>query len=343
MKLINLLLICGGGGDEHAISLLSADFFQQTLAQLPQFNVTRVELLPQGQYRTENGKRCDITNQKQLHFHDGNSDNWPIDYVIPCIHGYPGETGDLQSYLDLIQLPYFGCDAESSRHCFNKVTAKMWFSALDIPNTPSLFLSELNQTAIDKAEQALHNWGSIFIKAASQGSSVGCYKVDDITQLSERLADSFHYSNYVIIEKTIQARELEVAVYEYQGKVIATLPGEIICAADTFYTFDEKYDTNSHATTEVIAKGLSVDITDSIRHYAIKAFKGMKLKHLARVDFFLTADNEILLNEINTFPGLTPISMFPKMLQNHGPSFSDYLSDIILSQLKVMTKILQNQ
>lgn len=335
MKRINLLLICGGGGDEHAISLLSADFFQQTLAQLPQFNVIRVELLAQGKYRTLDGKMCDITNHKQLHFQEGHNDNWPIDYVIPCIHGYPGETGDLQSYLDLIHLPYFGCDAEASRHCFNKVTAKMWFSALDIPNTPSLFLSELTQEAIDKATQALHNWGSIFIKAASQGSSVGCYKVDDVNELAERLADAFHYSNYVIVEKTIQARELEVAVYEYQGEVVATLPGEIICAADTFYTFDEKYDTNSHATTEVIAKGLSTDLTDSIRHYAIKAFKGMKLKHLSRVDFFLTADNEILLNEINTFPGLTPISMFPKMLQNHGPSFSDYLTDVILSQLDI--------
>lgn len=337
MKPINLLLVCGGGGDEHAISLLSANFFEHTLAQSPHFNVTRVELLPQGQYQTREGKACEITNQKQLRFQQNNIESWPIDYVIPCIHGYPGETGDLQSYLDLIQLPYFGCNAEASRHCFNKVTAKMWFSALDIPNTPSLFLSELNQAAIDKAEQALQNWGSIFIKAASQGSSVGCYKVDDVTQLSEHLADAFHYSDYVIIEKTIQARELEVAVFEYQGEVVATLPGEIICAADTFYTFDEKYDTNSHATTEVIAKGLSTDLTDNIRHYAIKAFNGMKLKHLARVDFFLTADNEILLNEINTFPGSTPISMFPKMLQNHGPSFSDYLNDTILTQLEIAT------
>ncbi|MCL1126406.1 D-alanine--D-alanine ligase [Shewanella surugensis] len=337
MKPINLLLVCGGGGDEHAISLLSAHFFEHTLAQSPHYNVTRVELLPQGQYQTLEGDPCEITNQKQLRFHNKTA-VWPIDYVIPCLHGYPGETGDLQSYLDLIQLAYFGSDAEASRNCFNKVTAKMWFSALDIPNTPSLFLSEFNQAAIDKAAHALHNWGSIFIKAASQGSSVGCYRVDDVSQLSENLAAAFHYSSYVIIEKTIQARELEVAVYEYQGNIIATLPGEIICATETFYSFDEKYDASSQAITEVIAKGLSTDITDKIRHYAIKVFNGMKLKHLSRIDFFLTLDNEILLNEVNTFPGTTPISMFPKMLQNHGPSFSDYLNDTILSQLGLKTE-----
>lgn len=333
MEPINLLLICGGGGDEHAISLLSADFFESTLAQLPHFTVTRVELLAQGQYKTLEGEPCELTNNKQLCFNNSQTPAWPVDYVIPCIHGYPGETGDLQSYLDLIGLPYFGCASEASRNCFNKITAKMWFSALDIPNTPSLFLSEHNQDAIDKTAHALQNWGSIFIKAASQGSSVGCYKVDDVTEVKQALDAAFSYSDYVIVEKTIQARELEVAVFEYQGEVIATLPGEIICATDNFYTFDEKYDANSQATTEVVAKGIPLAITDDIRHFAIKTFKGMKLKHLSRIDFFLTTDNEILLNEVNTFPGTTPISMFPKMLQNYGLSFSEYLNDAILSQL----------
>lgn len=333
MEPINLLLICGGGGDEHAISLMSADFFESALAQSPHVNVTRVELLSQGQYQTLKGEPCELSNNKQLSFNNPQTPAWPVDYVIPCIHGYPGETGDLQSYLDLIGLPYFGCASEASRNCFNKITAKMWFSALDIPNTPSLFLSEFHQDAIDKAAHALQNWGSIFIKAASQGSSVGCYKVDDVSKLSQALADAFSYSDYVIVEKTIQARELEVAVFEYQGEVIATLPGEIICATDNFYTFDEKYDASSQATTEVVAKRLSSDITDDIRHYAIKTFKGMKLRHLSRIDFFLTTDNEILLNEVNTFPGTTPISMFPKMLQNHGIRFSDYLNDAISSQL----------
>jgi len=115
--------------------------------------------------------------------------------------------------------------------------------------------------------------------------------------------------------------------------VVATVPGEIICDTNTFYTFDEKYAKNSKARTDVVAQHVSAEISEQIRAYAIKAFKGMKLRHLSRIDFFLTADNEILLNEINTFPGSTPISMFPKMLQNHGHDFTEYLSLVINGQL----------
>ncbi|MCG9731774.1 D-alanine--D-alanine ligase [Shewanella sp. Isolate13] len=329
----NLLLLCGGGGDEHSISLLSANYFEAQLATLPHFNVLRVELNAKGQYHTQAGELCELTNSKQIRFDDETKAPWDVDYVIPCIHGYPGETGDIQSYFGLINLPYFGCDSESSSNCFNKVTAKMWFSALGIPNTPYIFLSEFNQQALEQAKAALENWGSIFIKAASQGSSVGCYRVDNIEQLASSLEEAFTFSPYVVIEKTITARELEVATYEVDGEIIATKPGEIICASNTFYSFDEKYAENSQAQT-VIEADVDEAIAKQIQEYAIKAFKGMKLRHLSRIDFFLTEDNEILLNEINTFPGQTQISMFPKMLQNHGHDFAQYLSGNIMAQLK---------
>ncbi|MCE9678829.1 D-alanine--D-alanine ligase [Shewanella sp. AS1] len=328
MSSINLLLICGGGGDEHAISLLSANYFETSLAKLPHINLLRVELDGNGHYLTKSGERCELTNRKEIRFEDESITPWPVDYVIPCIHGYPGETGDIQSYFNLINLPYFGCDSESSSNCFNKITAKMWFSALGIPNTPYIFLNQLDDAAIASTEQALANWGSVFIKAASQGSSVGCYKVNKAEDIAKTLTDAFQYSPYVVVEKTIKARELEVAVYQYHGKTVATLPGEVICASDTFYTFDEKYAANSKATTKVVAE-VSEEIASQIQQYAIKVFDGMKLRHLSRIDFFLTEENEILLNEINTFPGLTPISMFPKMLANHGDDFSDYLNEAI--------------
>ncbi|EDQ00422.1 D-alanine--D-alanine ligase [Shewanella benthica] len=336
MSQTNLLLICGGGGDEHAISLMSAKFFETSLAKLAHINVLKVELDAQGHYRTSDGELCELTNRKQIRFDDDNKACWPVDYVIPCIHGYPGETGDIQSYFELINLPYFGCDSEASRNCFNKITAKMWFSALGIPNTPYIFLNDFNDDAINQAQQALASWGSIFIKAASQGSSVGCYRVDSQEELTEYLQQAFTYSPYVIVEKTIEARELEVAVYEKDGEIIATQPGEIICATNTFYSFDEKYAENSQAETKVVAD-ISESVSLRIREYAVKVFKGMKLSHLSRIDFFLTENNEILLNEINTFPGLTPISMFPKMLQHHGDDFSDYLSHNITQQLNKKT------
>jgi len=333
MRQFNLLLLSGGGGAEHEISLLSADFFASSLAKLPQFNILNLVLDKNGQYATATGEYCELTNSREVRFQDPDKATVSIDYVIPCIHGYPGETGDIQSYFELIKLPYFGCQPEASRNCFNKVTAKMWFSALNIPNTDYLFLHQFDQVALQQAQDALKQWGSLFIKAASQGSSVGCYKVDNEAQLETSLQQAFNYSEYVLIEKTIDAREIEVAVYEYDGQVIATLPGEILCESNTFYTYDEKYAANSHARTLVVAQGIDDQLAAQIQAYAISAFKGMKLRHLSRIDFFLTKNDEILLNEINTFPGLTPISMFPKMLENHGHDFSDYLSKIISSQL----------
>jgi D-alanine-D-alanine ligase len=330
----NLLLLCGGGGAEHDISLLSANYFETTLAGLSQFSVLRVELDKQGKYHTTAGDLCELTNKREIRFEDPTKAPWPVDYVIPCIHGYPGETGDIQSYFNLIRLPYFGCDPEASSNCFNKITAKMWFSALSVPNTPYVFLHQLDEYAIAQTRAVLADWGSIFVKAASQGSSVGCYKVDDAANVPKVLSDAFGYAPYVVVEKTIKARELEVAVYEYDGEVVATLPGEIICEANTFYSFDEKYAKNSKARTDIVAKDLDSAVCEQIRAYAIKAFKGMKLRHLSRIDFFLTQDNEILLNEINTFPGLTPISMFPKMLTHHGHDFGQYLQQIIASQLE---------
>ncbi|MBV7315081.1 D-alanine--D-alanine ligase [Shewanella sp. NIFS-20-20] len=333
MTPINLLLICGGGSSEHAISLMSAAYLKSNLESIAGVNLMQVEMLAGGQYQTLDGKLVQLNADHQLVSEDPAIAAWKVDYVVPCIHGYPGETGDIQSWLDLINLPYFGCQGEASINCFNKVTAKMWFSALGIPNTPSLFLDELSPDAIRRTEDALQQWGSIFVKAASQGSSVGCYKVDDPAQIPAILSDAFRYSPYVIVEKTIIARELEVAVYEYQGEIVASLPGEIVCASNTFYSFDEKYNSSSQAITHVVAPNLSTELSDTIRRYAIKAFSGMKLRHLSRIDFFLTADNEILLNEINTFPGMTPISMFPKMLINNGHDFAAMLESNIRSQV----------
>ncbi|MCL1142655.1 D-alanine--D-alanine ligase [Shewanella gaetbuli] len=333
MPKINLLLICGGGGAEHDISLMSVKFFETSLAQSDKFSVLRIELDKNGQYKSTDGQLCELTNRREVRFENEAISPWPVDYVIPCIHGYPAETGDIQSYFNLIKLPYFGCESEASSNCFNKITAKMWFSALGIPNTPYIFLHQLDDAAISQAQNAFDQWGSLFIKAASQGSSVGCYKVDDKDKIVDTLTQAFEYSPYVIIEQTVVARELEVAVYEYQGQLIATKPGEIVCDSNSFYTFDEKYDSNSKAKTYVEAINISDELSDTIRQYALKVFKGMKLRHLSRIDFFLTANNEILLNEINTFPGLTPISMFPKMLAHNGHNFVDYLSNIIVSQL----------
>ncbi|ROV57858.1 D-alanine--D-alanine ligase [Vibrio ponticus] len=330
MNKTSILLLCGGGSSEHEVSLVSANYLQSQLELTPEFDVIRVEMKKDGWFTEQGDLALLDTNSGQLNF-AGKSLH--IDFVIPCIHGFPGETGDIQSMLELSGIPYLGCQAEASTNSFNKITSKLWYDALGIPNTPYLFLSENNQEAYQRTAKAMEEWGSVFVKAACQGSSVGCYKVTEIAQLQKAIDDAFTYSNQVLVEKAVKPRELEVAAYEYQGELVLTLPGEVKAPEDTFYSYEEKYAATSHSTTDIVAQNLSEQQLETIRVNAEKVFKQMKLRHLSRIDFFLTPEGNIYLNEVNTFPGMTPISMFPKMLENHGHKFHEFLADCVKSSI----------
>lgn len=323
-----ILLLCGGGSSEHEVSLLSANYIQSQLEKTPDFTVVRVEMKPDGWY-TDSGALAYLdTNTGTLNF---DNQTVKLDYVVPCIHGFPGETGDIQSMLELSGIPYLGCGPEASTSSFNKITSKLWYDALGIPNTPYLFLSTNDQAAYQQSQAALEKWGTIFVKAARQGSSVGCYKVGDVTQLQQALNDAFSYSDQVLVEQAVKPRELEVAAYEFQGKLYISKPGEVKAPEDAFYTYEEKYSSSSHSTTDVEATNLTDEQLEIIRVNSEKVFTQMRLRHLSRIDFFLTPEGKIYLNEVNTFPGMTPISMFPKMLEHNGHSFSAFLADCVRS------------
>jgi D-alanine-D-alanine ligase len=130
-----------------------------------------------------------------------------------------------------------------------------------------------------------------------------------------------------LIEKRLHPRELELSVYEFNGKLQISYPGEIICPSK-FYSYEEKYSQVSQTTTETKARDLTEEQIKTMTDYAAKLYYGLKLRHLSRIDFFLD-NNQIYLNEINTFPGLTPISMFPKMMEANGHSFTEFLSQHI--------------
>lgn len=332
----NVLLLFGGSGTEHEVSVVSAKYVEKNLQEIGLYNVIKVEIgqpkspkeKPDKNFYLVNadgsrGESVELNFKRQL---VGASLKEEIHYVVPCIHGPPGETGEIQTYLELISLPYLGCGPEASLICFNKVTSKLWFNALDIPNTPFEFLTSIEDAP--KAHRLFDQHGKVFVKAASQGSSVGCYQVFKKDQLEAALKNAFTFSEYVLVEKMVEARELEISTYEFEGKVHASVPGEINCPS-SFYSYDEKYDPNSKTTTEVVAPGLSPEVVTKMREYAIKAFKALKLRHLSRIDFFYTKDGEIYLNEINTFPGATPISMFPKMMENNGHPYIKFIGDII--------------
>ena len=327
----NILLLFGGGGTEHEISIISSKYIEKTINEIGLYNVIKVEIGKDKIFRKLNhdnssSEIVELNSNKKL----VGKQSIDIHFVIPCIHGPPGETGEIQNYLELINLPYLGCTPEASMICFNKVSSKLWFSALNIPNTPFVFLSSNDDKKL--ALEFFNKHHKVFVKAASQGSSVGCYQVNNITELDKAIDDAFKYSPYILVEKMLDARELEISAYEFNGEIITTLPGEIICP-NKFYSFEEKYDQNSKTTTEVIAKNLPESVVSQMREYAFKAFKKLKLRHLSRIDFFYTKEGEIFLNEINSFPGMTPISMFPKMMENNGHSFKAYLSEIILNNI----------
>ncbi|WP_206611148.1 D-alanine--D-alanine ligase [Halobacteriovorax sp. HLS] len=325
----NILLLCGGGGSEHEISLLSAKYIFDTLATCDDYKVFKVEILRNGDRIDQDGYLCELRKAGEI-FYPHSEEIHKLDFAIPCIHGPPGENGIIQSIFELMGLPYLGVGPEASQICFNKVSTKLWLDALQIPNTEYIFLGEFNEVNKHRAQVFFDQHKDIYIKAASQGSSVGCYHVNKEEYLEKSLTEAFKFSDFVLIEKTQKARELEISVYEYEGQIHASLPGEIICP-DGFYTFEQKYSKESKTHTDIVAKNIPQKISDEMKDMAIKAFRGLKLKHLSRVDFFLTDDGKVFINEINTFPGMTPISMFPKMMENNGHKFKTYLNNIIQS------------
>lgn len=327
----NVLLLCGGGSSEHEISMVSSKYIAQNVVEIGLYNLIKVEIgAPKSKDRTmrlientQSGLAVEINSKGHL---VGEKFDEEIHFVIPCIHGPPGETGEIQNFLEQQGLPYLGCKSEASQTCFNKITSKLWFNALQIPNTPFVFLTSVDD--MQMARDLFKKHGKIFVKAASQGSSVGCYPVDKEADIESAITDAFKFSDYVLVEKMISGRELEISTYEFNGEVHASIPGEIV-VPNKFYSYEEKYSKTSKTETLIVAPNLTAEQVNLMRQYAINAFKGLKLRHLSRIDFFLTDDGEIYLNEINTFPGATPISMFPKMLENNNHKYKDFIATII--------------
>jgi D-alanine-D-alanine ligase len=311
----NILFLKGGGREEHEVSLVTATYLK---SQIPS-DYTCFEIEVDKDFNWfYNGNKAELNFQKELII---DQEKHPINLVIPCFHGYPGETGHIQAYLEMIGLPFIGCNNEASLICFNKVLTKLWLEKLGVPVTPFLIL---NSPADQKGprEEFFKEHGKVFVKASNQGSSVGCYPVNDIKELDAKINEAFKYSSFVLLEKLIVPRELEISVYDYQDQVHTSWPCEINCP-DKFYSYEEKYSESSNTKT-ILQAELPDDIVASIQKAAKKAFNGLNLREFCRMDFFY-ADGEIYLNEINTFPGMTPISMFPKMIEADGINFADFI------------------
>ena len=248
---------------------------------------------------------------------------YSFDVVFPIIHGYGGEDGKLQGMLDLFDIKYVGCKTLSSATCMDKDFSKMIFGYLEIPQVPFITLTNTDF----KLKDIVKKLGlPMIVKPANGGSSIGINKVNSKRELKKAINEAFNYDSKVVIEKFINARELECAVLEEEDYYISEV-GEIK-SANEFYDYQAKYENKESYT--IVPADLKISVSNKIKEYAEIAFKGINCKGLARIDFFYDEDNnQIYLNEINTLPGFTSISMFPKLFMHEGISYKDLITKII--------------
>lgn len=252
-----------------------------------------------------------------------------LDVIFPVLHGPFGEDGTIQGLVELANLPYVGPDHLSSAICMDKGIMKEILIGKGLP-TPR-FLTIYCKEPID--EQGIINEFALplFVKPAQMGSSVGISKVHTPEELLPAIKEAFKYDERVLIEEYIEGREIECSVL---GNDVpeASLPGEIIPTHE-FYSYEAKYLDENGAHFILPAKLDSKKIQE-VKYLAIKAFKALRCEGMARVDFFLKKDGSLLLNELNTIPGFTSISLYPKLWEVSGISYSDLIDRLIKLSLQ---------
>lgn len=249
----------------------------------------------------------------------------PLDCAFPIIHGTSGEDGTLQGYFKILNLPFVGCDVLSSAVGMDKVFMKRLLTEAQILNSKYVVLHKDDEP--DYAKIVKEIGSPFFVKPANAGSSVGVHKVKSESDFISKITDSFLYDHKILAEEFIAGREIECSVLGLNPHPKASLPGELIIKHE-FYSYEAKY-LDSQGAEIVIPAKLSDIQTKDVQRLAIKTFKTLGCDGLARVDFFLKADGTVYVNEINTLPGFTPISMYPKMWQASGIQYKDLITALI--------------
>lgn len=249
-----------------------------------------------------------------------------IDVIIPVIHGSYGEDGTIQGLIKSANVPCVGASVLSSAICMDKDIAKRLLRDAGLPVVDFITLHKHNKNDISSEQIIKHLGLPCFVKPANLGSSIGIEKVKNKAQLETAIDNAFQYDNKILIEKFIQAREIECAVLG-NDELKTSLPGEIIPRQE-FYSYDAKYFDENGADVVAIAD-LDKDMQAKIQALAMETFHCLECKGMARVDFFLTKKGEIYINEINTMPGFTQISQYPKMWEATGMSCPQLLDELI--------------
>lgn len=342
----NVIVLFGGNSSEYEISCLSAAGVAKNI-DLEKYNLLMVgisnnnwifteaslEKIEHGEW-VEDDNNVNVTlslNHKYpglLILDEKGCKSIDVDCIFPVLHGRTGEDGSIQGVLELTGIPYIGCGIQSSVVGFDKCLTKEIVKSTGVIQAKSyiVYKNDLeNNKYIDKIDNFFENKYPLFIKPAREGSSVGISKVNKAEELEKAITTGLLYDNKILVEEGIVGREIEVAVLGNKYAK-ASCVGEII-AGDTFYSYDAKY-KSSTSRTEIVCD-IPIILEEKIKSDALKIYKALECEDLARVDFFLKENGEIIFNEINTMPGFTPISMYPKLWENEGISYSELVSILI--------------
>lgn len=249
-----------------------------------------------------------------------------VDVIFPIVHGTQGEDGCLQGLLRMADIPFVGSDVLGSAICMDKDVSKRLLRDAGIAITPFITLTRANVARTPFAEAQRKLGLPLFIKPANMGSSVGVSKVEDEAAYDEAVRLALAFDDKVLVESAVKGREIECAVLGNE-QPIASGCGEIVVGSG-FYSYDSKY-IDEDAAKVVVPADIPAEASERIRQLAVDAFLALECSGLARVDVFLTDRGEVLVNELNSLPGFTRISMYPKLWQAAGMTYSELVSRLI--------------
>lgn len=322
-KKINVGILFGGKSAEHEVSLRSAKNVIDAIDK-EKYNPISIKIDKTGKW---------LLRDKEISIVMPGFLQESIDVIFPILHGPLGEDGTVQGLLKLAEIPFVGPGVLGSAVGMDKDVMKRLLRDANIPI--GRFLVKRVGENIDYNLIVEELGLPLFIKPVNMGSSVGVSKVNNEEEFKKAIIDSFQYDAKIIIEENIKGREIECSVLGNEDP-IASLPGEVIPHHD-FYSYEAKYIDENGAGLEIPAN-LEKNIIEQVQKLAVETFKVLNCEGLSRVDFFLAPDNKVIVNEINTIPGFTSISMYPKLWEASGISYTELISRLIQLALERFEK-----
>lgn len=336
-----LLIICGGQSSEHIVSRMSCTSVLKNIHR-EKYCLTLAGIDRDGMWYLLDQEQEDLAADTWL---DGAEKVTAIfellraqDVIFPVLHGKYGEDGTIQGLFELAGVPYVGCRTMGSSVAMDKIYTKKILETAGIPQVKSLYVKKRYDGTLAVVDPFFQESTDIlktvrealgfpcFMKASRSGSSVGCFRIDREEDFEARLQEAAAYDTHIVIEECIDCIELETAVLGNDDPIVSRV-GQIMPHGE-FYTFESKYEDAESKTC--IPALVDESIQEQIREYALRVYKAIDGHGLSRVDFFLDRKTgRIYLNEINTMPGFTKISMYPQLMADMGISYSDLIDRLI--------------